>query len=92
MRHWQSYRHGELGDFSGPLTLWVDSLTRCPALFLLLGLAIPGTLGFLGLEAAGFAPHVDLDFAGYLAVDLPAQFIQNAVEELRGPGASAFVC
>ena len=59
-------------------------LTSFPVLFLLLGLVVPGTFGFLGIQASGYAPHVDLDFAGYLAVDLPAQFIQNVVEELRG--------
>ena len=91
MQYWRRCRSDEFERFVGPLEIWSEMLVQCPMLFLLLGLAIPGALGFLGVQAAAYAPKVDLDFAGYLAVDLPVQFTQNAVEEWC-PFAGDSVC
>ncbi|CAE8595845.1 unnamed protein product, partial [Polarella glacialis] len=63
-------------EYIGPLQVWVEVLTRYPLCILLLGILVPVSLSFLGVRASGFTVDVDLDFAGYLAAELPSRFIQ----------------
>ncbi|CAE8683326.1 unnamed protein product [Polarella glacialis] len=70
-----------LAKFVGPFQVWLRFLTSCPLLCLGLGILIPAGFSFAGLVGSGYDVKVDLDFAGYLAAEIPMQYYQNVADE-----------
>eukprot|EP00957_Ditylum_brightwellii_P027472 2076930-Ditylum_brightwellii.AAC.1 len=60
---------GKKFTFKSPLDIWLTALTKYPGLFLVVSLAVPCTLSYLGIEASNRTLNVNLDFLTYLAMD-----------------------
>ena len=53
----------------GPFGVWVIIMTRLPIVVLIIGIAIPVYVSFLGIQASNYTIDVDSDFANYLSAD-----------------------
>ena len=53
----------------GPFGVWVIIMTRVPIVVLVIGVAVPVYVSFLGFQASNFTIDVDSDFANYLSAD-----------------------
>ncbi|CAE8599073.1 unnamed protein product [Polarella glacialis] len=58
---------------------WVLSPACAACFMLVLGIAIPSTISFLGFRAAGYTVPIDLDVANYLTADSEVRWTEDAV-------------